>query len=235
MKTLAIETTAPVGSIALLENEQVVAWRHLPTHLRSAATLAPQIQSTLRETGWIPHAIQLVAVSLGPGSFTGVRVGLVTAKMFAYAVGAEIFGVNTLDAVASCVPSQFSPLVVLADAQRQQVVGKAFCWDDRSGWVLAKESGLTDPFQWLESLAAASPVWIAGPAIHHLSEKIKLSEKFADGRFRLVPPEYWDPRADAVAEFAWKRFCLGERHDLWQLSPIYYRPSYAEEHRGQTS
>lgn len=235
MKTLAIETTAPVGSIAILENGNVVAWSHLPTHLRSAATLAPQIQGTLREAGWRPDAIQLVAVSIGPSSFTGVRVGLVTAKMFAYAVGAEIFGVNTLDAVAFRVPSRFSSLAVLADAQRQQVVGKEFCWDDQSGWVLAKESGLTNPFEWLESLAVQNPLWVAGPAVRQLSEKFELSEKFASGRFRLVPPEYWDPRADAVAELAWKRFCLGERHNLWQLSPIYYRPSYAEENRGQTS
>ncbi|MGB4728096.1 MAG: tRNA (adenosine(37)-N6)-threonylcarbamoyltransferase complex dimerization subunit type 1 TsaB, partial [Thermogutta sp.] len=82
MKTLAIETTAPVGSLAFFNDGQVLRDWPLPEDRRSAATLAAELQRALQAIGWRPNDVELVAVSLGPGSFTGVRIGLVTAKVF---------------------------------------------------------------------------------------------------------------------------------------------------------
>ena len=65
---------------------------------RSAQSLAPAIEALLTQVGWLPRDVQLVAVSVGPGSFTGLRVGVTTAKVFAYAVGAEVLGIDTLEA-----------------------------------------------------------------------------------------------------------------------------------------
>lgn len=100
-KILALETTDAQGSVALCVGGEILTSRRLETERRSAQTLAPTIQATLAEFGWVPRDVDAVAVAVGPGSFTGLRVGVATAKMFAWAVGAKIIGVDALEAIAS--------------------------------------------------------------------------------------------------------------------------------------
>lgn len=101
LKILALETTDAQGSVALCVGGEILTSRRLKTERRSAQTLAPTIQETLTEFGWTPRDVDAVAVAVGPGSFTGLRVGVATAKMFAWAVGAKIVGVDALEAIAS--------------------------------------------------------------------------------------------------------------------------------------
>ena len=98
-RLLALETTDLTGSVALFEQGKVLAVRFLDPEQRSAQSLAPAIQSILREFSWKPSDVDVVATTVGPGSFTGLRVGVAAAKMFAWSVGARIVGVDTLDAV----------------------------------------------------------------------------------------------------------------------------------------
>ena len=100
-KILALETTDAQGSVALCVGGEILTTRRLETERRSAQTLAPTIRETLAEFGWAPGDVDAVAVAVGPGSFTGLRVGVATAKMFAWAVGAKIVGVDALEAIAS--------------------------------------------------------------------------------------------------------------------------------------
>ncbi len=101
LKILALETTDAQGSVALCVGGEILTSRRLETERRSAQTLAPTIQETLAEFGWAPRDVDAVAVAIGPGSFTGLRVGVATAKMFAWAVGAKMIGVDALEAIAS--------------------------------------------------------------------------------------------------------------------------------------
>ncbi len=101
LKILALETTDAQGSVALCVGGEILTSRRLETERRSAQTLAPTIQETLAEFGWVPQDVDAVAVAVGPGSFTGLRVGVATAKMFAWAVGVKIVGVDALEAIAS--------------------------------------------------------------------------------------------------------------------------------------
>jgi tRNA threonylcarbamoyladenosine biosynthesis protein TsaB len=101
MRILAIETTDKTGSVAAMADDNLLADLMLDRTQRSAQSLAPAISRLLKQVGWLPADVQLVAVSIGPGSFTGLRVGVTAAKVFAYAVGAEVLGVNTLEAVAA--------------------------------------------------------------------------------------------------------------------------------------
>lgn len=224
MKLLAIETTTPAGSLAFLNDGNVVTHWPLPTDKRSAATLAPELKRALEVIGWGPKDIQLVAVSIGPGSFTGVRIGLVTAKVFAYAIGARVIGVNSLDAVAENVPESYSPLVVIADAQRGEITAKAFARDAAGGWQATQQLPLVRPEECLSKFSFNQPVWFAGPGLHKYREIL-------GGQTRFVPEDLWNPTAVGVAKLAWKRFLQGESDDIWTLKPIYYRPSYAEEKR----
>src|SRR4029078_6236163 len=86
---------------------------------RTAQVLAPTIQRLLAQAEWSPKSVELVAVTVGPGSFTGLRIGVTTAKAFAYAVGADVLGVNTLEALALLATPLASPLWTILDAQRQ--------------------------------------------------------------------------------------------------------------------
>ncbi|MCA9264481.1 MAG: tRNA (adenosine(37)-N6)-threonylcarbamoyltransferase complex dimerization subunit type 1 TsaB, partial [Planctomycetales bacterium] len=103
LKVLALETSSFHGSVALLDGQMLLASRALPDDSRSAESLAPTIREVLTSVGVTPRAIELVAVTVGPGSFTGLRVGVTTAKTFAYAVSAAVVGVNTLEVLANQV------------------------------------------------------------------------------------------------------------------------------------
>lgn len=224
MKILAIETTAAPGSIALAVEGRPVAGRLLPASPRAAASLAPSIRNLLEEYGWKPAEIDLVAVSVGPGPFTSVRIGVVTAKVFAYAVGAEVAGVHTFDAVAMRIPPLAARLAVIADAQRGQVVGRVYRWDSSDGWRPEGDSDPVEPSSWLKTVAGNEKIVVAGPALHRFGEAL-------GGEFLLAPKELWDPLAESVAELGWRQFSRGQRDNIWTLKPIYYRPSYAEEKR----
>src|SRR4051812_20605136 len=104
MLILAFDTSGFAGSVALLDGPEVLREGALPAERRSAQTLAPAIDRLLKEAGVQPREVRLVATTIGPGSFTGLRVGVTTAKTFAYAVGAEVLGVSTLEAIAAGVP-----------------------------------------------------------------------------------------------------------------------------------
>ena len=93
---------------------RVVAEAQLGEERRRASDLALVVDRLLREAGWEPASLTAVVVGLGPGSYTGLRVGLASAKALAYAVGCRFFGVETFAAIAIRVPE--GPVSVIADA-----------------------------------------------------------------------------------------------------------------------
>src|SRR5436190_8290305 len=134
MRILAIETIDQSGSVAALEGDRPLAMRKLDATLRSAATLAPAIVELLAEANWHPGDVQLIAVASGPGSFTGLRVGVTTAKVFAYAVQADVIGVNALEAIANQTPLDAKSVWTVLDALRDQVVAAKFTRTESARW-----------------------------------------------------------------------------------------------------
>ena len=90
MRILLIETSGSAGSVALADETGLLAEETLPAARKQARDLAPKLQSLLRSQSWNARSVDLVLVDVGPGSYTGLRVGLTTAKSFCYAVGCEI-------------------------------------------------------------------------------------------------------------------------------------------------
>lgn len=223
MHALALETTDPIGSVALFRKGECIERRWLPQDRRSAQTLAPAIRDLLREFGVRPNEIELVGVSIGPGSFTGVRIGLVTAKTFAYAVGAGIIGIDTLEAVAAGLPQEISRVAVMADAQRGDIVGKLFERQENGTWRAAESCRPQKPLDWLRTLRASNGLVVAGPGA------ARFKEILVEHGYRPVPDDLCRPNACAVGRLAWTYYESGRRDDLWALMPQYFRPSYAEE------
>lgn len=128
MKILAIETTDKTGSLAAGENGSLLGFRSLPTDQRSAQSLVPTISDFLVELGWTVRDLECIAVGIGPGSFTGLRVGVATAKILAWSLSTQIIGVNTLEAMAVRIPveSEDRILSCAVDAQRGDVAFQRF-------------------------------------------------------------------------------------------------------------
>lgn len=220
MKILALETTEAIGTVATIEDGNLRCEHRLAPDQRSAQSLAPGIKNILQEVGWKPAEVQLVAVSVGPGSFTGVRVGVTTAKTFAYSVGAEVLGINTLEVIAVRAPAEAQVLTAAVDAQRGQVVACLFHRGEGDWWKAVEPPQLLDAKTWLESLASGTVV--TGPVLRKLADRVP-------AHVAVLPHEFWVPTAAAVGLLAARDYAHGKRDDVWSLAPHYSRPSAAEE------
>ena len=223
MKILALDTSTTRGSVALLEAGNVLEQSKLAPSRRSAQTLAPAIQQLLRKHRWAPQQVELVAVAVGPGSFTGLRLAVATAKVFAWAAGAQVLGVNTLEAIAWGGIEGTGTLHLGMDAQRGEVfAARATRGSVEEPWRLAGDVELVSKTQWLERMAPGDRV--AGPVLERFGAELPPGVE-------PVARELWYPQAAGVGRLAWWRWQQGERQDLWALLPQYYRPSAAQEKR----
>ena len=219
IRTLAIETTGHTGSIALLEDETLLLSMQLNPDLRSAQSLSVALHEALRDQGWQPQQVDLVAVAQGPGSFTGLRVGVTTAKTFAYAAEAKLVGTNTLNVIAAAVPSAATPLWCVLDAQRQQVITTKYAGGSQQ-FERIQDTNIQHIDSWLDELNAADRV--AGPILERLCERIPPTVDVIDS-------QYWRPQAEWVGRLGLRQFRDGHEDDIWQFVPHYHRKSAAEE------
>jgi tRNA threonylcarbamoyladenosine biosynthesis protein TsaB len=224
VQILSLETSGQSGSLAAYDRDRLVAERILDPAKRSAQTLAPAIRDLLSEAGWQPAEVQVVAVVVGPGSFTGLRVGVISAKTFAYAVNARVVAINTLDVVAEqayrTLPAQVTRLTVAIDAQRGEVFAAIYERGPDNAWSLLLPAAIMTQTEWLATLGPGSAA--SGLALE------KLAEHVSAGTF-IVPQEQWMPQAVTVGQLAARRVASGEFDDVWQLAPLYMRRSAAEE------
>ncbi len=219
MRILALETSARNGSVAALEDDRLLGQTLFEPEQRAAQAFAPAILQQLTSVGWKPEDIQLIAVTQGPGSFTGLRIGITVAKTLAYTVGAEVIGVNTLKVIAAQTPPGHRQAHVVLDAQRGQLFAARF---QRHGevWDTIAETLIIDNDDWLRSLAADAVV--TGPGLAKLQDRLP-------GHAIIVDREHWSPQAAAVGRVGHLEYHSGTRDDLWKLAPQYFRKSAAEE------
>lgn len=242
LRILAIETTGLAGSVAGLAGDRVLAARDLAAGRRSAQSLAPTIAQLWREVGWRAADVQLVAVTVGPGSFTGLRVGVTTAKTLAYATGAAVLGIDTLEAIAAQTPPPFDDVWSTFDAQRGEFFVARY-----------RRTNPSDPLTWRRAdlkptLPTAGATVLGGASVDASmivdgvswtatlpSGSVVTGPPLARWRDRLPPgviavaATCWRPQAATVGRLAWRKHLLGERHDFWSLVPNYVRASAAEE------
>ena len=144
VRIVALETTETIGSVAALVDGKLLCDLKLDPDKRTAQSLAPGLKTLLDEIRWAAADIDLVAVTIGPGSFTGLRIGVTTAKTLAYCAKADILGVDTLEVVASAAPDGVDIVSVAVDAQRGQVVAGMFR-RGADGWFAPDGSRPTGP------------------------------------------------------------------------------------------
>jgi tRNA threonylcarbamoyladenosine biosynthesis protein TsaB len=211
---LIIDTAHRRGHVALARGVRVVGARQLEESRRHARDLVPLAQELLREQAWQARDLAGVIVSRGPGSYTGLRVGVMSAKTLAYATGCALLGVDTFAAIALQAPPEARTVDVLADAQQGKVYAQRF--------IQGKGGALTiQPFPvWLETLPPAA--WVTGSGLEIFSADLPK-------QVPQVECADWLPRPESLLTLALARFGRGDKDDPFALEPIYLRGSSAEE------
>ena len=219
MKILAIETTERQGSIALSESKSLRYHHLLPATDRSAATLAPEIKAICDKHNWTLGDVDRFAVTTGPGSFTGLRVGIVTTKTLGYALGKEVVGINTLDAIA-IQSSHIGLLEVVMDAQRNEVFSRRYLLENGNLPRPLTDVCIIDDQQWAAQLPEG--IKVTGPVLKKIKENLP-------AHTQTEAEENWAPRAESVAHLAATASPLDSP---LKLMPQYFRLSAAEEKAG---
>ncbi|MBA4017460.1 MAG: tRNA (adenosine(37)-N6)-threonylcarbamoyltransferase complex dimerization subunit type 1 TsaB [Pirellula sp.] len=226
MRILALETSGLGGSVALFDDATATLNSvELKPGQRSAQALAPAIQNALTATSWLPTDVESIAVTVGPGSFTGLRIGVTTAKTLAYALDAALIGVNSLDVLACAVPTGSARLWAVLDAHRGQLFAASYRTDSDGCWQredATTECSLPTVDDWLAQLQPGEIV--TGPILARLKARLPTGVIAA-------PEVLWQPQAAYVANVGARLFAQGHRDDLWNLVPYYGRLSAAEEKR----
>lgn len=219
MLILGIETSGDEGAVALMENGLLLGERTLAGKGRKhAQALTAEMALLFQETGRKPADCGGVAVSVGPGSFTGLRIGVTCAKTLAYAVGCPIAAVDTLQAIVEDCPPEWGRVVLIADAAR----GDLYVGDYRfkeGQWNRLGTIEIHPAEVWIRSRDRA---WtIAGPGLS------KWITKFPDQS--SLRPEYQTARARRICEIGSRQFEAGQIAGTMALEPFYLRKSSAEE------
>jgi len=217
MLILSIDTSTLAGSLALLQNEQILAEVRFNLGRKHTERLVPEMDWMFKRLGLEPDAIEGIAVGIGPGSFTGVRVGLATAKGLALSLSVPVVGVSSLDALAQAVRFYNGQIVALLDARKGEVFARFYQGGDCFHPV--GEHRVIAPEKLLPMLKQGALAVGEGARIY--SEIFKGKAQFAGFEF-----EY--PRASVIGKLGLERLAKKDGDSLEQLVPIYLRPSDAE-------
>ena len=229
MLILAFETTAKAGSVALLEDGKLLAESYQNTGLTHSQTLMVMAEDMLKQAGKTVADVTTVAVAEGPGSFTGVRIGVAAAKGFAWGAEIPCYGVSTLEAMAETLGVYEGHICACMDARRNQVYNALFL-ADRGNLERVSEDraiALADLKSDLEHIDG--PVFLVGDgaALTYKTLKDAVPEM-------VLPPEHrMHQRASGVAIVAARKIAAGESGDANALTPNYLRLSQAERERAE--
>ena len=220
MIVLGIETSGPIGSVALCSEDGVMAEHTLPEGARHARDVVPAIDRIVTEAGIKRTDVGAVAVSRGPGSFTGLRIGVACAKTLAHALGWRAVGVPSLEVLAQNVPGDAAACCATRDARRERVYGTVFEWNG-AYWRDTTDVLLLAP----DELARRIPdgAVVLGSGVRAYPDVLG-AQRFHVARRR------WDiGRAEAVAGLGLTRLREGAGSSPLELVPLYYRVTEAEE------
>lgn len=226
MKLLGIETSTRTGSVAIVEGEEIIAEYTLNIKETHTARLMPAIDHILKDAHLTIHQMDAVAVSLGPGSFTGLRIGLATAKGLCLALCKPLIGIPTLDALAHNICCTSHIICPLLDARKGEVYAALYRYQSptTSHGLQKLTNDLVLPLDELLSKIDAPAIFL-GDVLDSYRNLIegKLREKAS-----FAPPYLNLPRAANVAILGLRKLKSGEKIDLQKIEPLYVRRPEAE-------
>ncbi len=225
MRILALDTAAATGSVALIDGEELIGEYLLNIRATHSERLLPALIRILQDGGWTGSDIEGVAAATGPGSFTGLRIGVATAKALAYTWQKPLIGVTVLEGLAFQVGFAAQWVCTMVDARHGEVYGRLY-----------KMSGLPEPAgdywagpveEFLKQVldAAAGPICFCGDGAAVYWDRVL---EAAGERAVRPASNSMQLRASSIALLGRQKLLAGESHDPLTLAPMYLRLSEAE-------
>ncbi|NVM56803.1 MAG: tRNA (adenosine(37)-N6)-threonylcarbamoyltransferase complex dimerization subunit type 1 TsaB [Desulfobacterales bacterium] len=223
MKILAVDTASRTGSVAVLGDEAILAEMQVTSEETHAKRLMSAIDSTLRMAGTGISECDGFAVTTGPGSFTGLRIGISAVKGLGFATGKPVTAVSTLDALAYQFPSFPDLICPLLDARKGEVYSALYKCGHYMEWEKVTPDCAIDPREWLTQIEGFCLFVGDGATLYS-----GLIKEIVGQQARFAPPYLNTVRASVVAYIGMKQIERGQVVDVALLVPHYIRKSDAE-------
>lgn len=221
--SLAFETSGDLGSVALGRGDRILATRLLSGPRRHAVEFLPTVAALCGAHSVEPNAVRNIYLSIGPGSFTGLRIGMTVARLLAFSHGARIAAVPTLEAIAQNAAALEKPpqrLVVMLDAKRKHVYAATFELHDGVYGALCDPAEV-DPLSCRESNDRATAYMGKGATLHR--EALRAAGEW------ILPETLSAPSVETVYRIGLQRARRGLFVESRKLVPLYVRLPEAEE------
>ncbi len=239
-RILALETSGRTGSVAVAQGPALLATRELSSTMRHAVELMPAIRDLTREQGWRPEQIEHLYLSLGPGSFTGLRIAVAIARALHQAIGCKLIGVPSLDVIAQNAPQEFGIVIPILDAKRNQVFAARYERDAAGTLLQTAPAALVDPMAFLDQALARAEELKASPnsdfrlqtsdfKIALLGEGLTHFHPAPSPIIEQLPPALWPGTAATVHRLGYALAQQDHFSDPVTLLPLYIRLPEAEE------
>ncbi|MBE6586636.1 MAG: tRNA (adenosine(37)-N6)-threonylcarbamoyltransferase complex dimerization subunit type 1 TsaB [Ruminococcaceae bacterium] len=232
---MALDSTALVGSVALCDNEHLLAECTLNTGNTHSETLLPTVEFVLKSCGVTVDDIDLFACTIGPGSFTGVRIGTATVKGIAFGKDKPCVGVSTLEALATNAKAFDGIICPCMNARREQVYNALF--ESKGGKLtrLCEDRALAieDLLRELEGYVSEHKIYLVGDGAELVIDYDEFGEQFPvlDDSLILLEERLRNQSGYSVACVALDMYRNGISCTDAELAPVYLRPSQAERMR----
>ena len=227
MLILAFETTAKAGSVALLEDGKLMAESYQNTGLTHSQTLMVMAEDLLNASGKTIADVTAVAVAEGPGSFTGVRIGVAAAKGLSWGGEIPCYGVSTLESMALTLGIYEGHVCACMDARRNQVYNALFRAEDGDLLRVTEDRAIALTDLKMDLAQISGPIFLVGDGA-----SLTYKTLAAEIPNLVLPPEHrMHQRASGVALAAAKKIAAGDAGDGAGLTPNYLRLSQAERER----
>jgi tRNA threonylcarbamoyladenosine biosynthesis protein TsaB len=223
MKILSIETSTMLGGVAIVDEQAgLVAETKLNVKTTHSERLMTAVDNTLQQSELSLNDIDVFAVAIGPGSFTGLRIGLSTAKGLSYSTGKPLVTVPTLDAFAWNFSYSMHPVCLMLDARRSEVYAAVYRWEE-NGFRTVLEAISVRPEKLLDKLE--EKILFAGEGA--LLYKKRITDIMKD-RAVFAGADKMVPSPANVAVLGLERAVRGEYAPAAETVPLYIRKSEAE-------
>lgn len=225
MKILGIDTSSMAASVAVIEDNKLICEYTINTKKTHSQKLMPMIENMLGLSDLNVREIDAIAVCEGPGSFTGLRIGMATAKAIAHVNDIPVIGVNSLEALAANMNLCDKKICSILDAQRNQVYTGRYQYEGTK-LVEIKEIGIQQIDELLEELAQSGEQWIlVGEAVYKYEDKIK-----EIANIEIPAASNNVTKAGSLCSVAKVKFDEGKDiFNCYTVNPLYIRKSQAEE------
>lgn len=221
--TLGIDTATRVCSVAVCDGNKILGSLEVNVGLTHSEGLVPQLETLLKLARVKKEDLELITVSRGPGSFTGLRIGMATAEAMAYALSLPLTAVDTLESIAYNLPVAGVRLTPVLDAQKGNLYVGSYVWD-RDHLVE------TEPVQIVPGKELAARLQEGDQPAILMGECHRVSGTEACDRVTLAPESARLPRGSSVAILGAARYVPGgDLHSYFGMDPFYIRRSEAEE------